>query len=219
MPNPGFLLAILGLVVLFTLVQIGALQIAFEKLGLAPESGMTLLFVSLMGSLVNVPLFRMQAEEPDQPQPLPEPIRRILRQRQQPFEGITTVAVNLGGCLLPVTFAVYLVLNSGASLGNHLLAIGLVSAVAYMASRPVPGLGIGMPILVAPLTAAGVGLLLDSANSAALAYVGGTLGVLIGADLLRLKDIRKMGSPVASIGGAGTFDGIFVTGIIAVLLA
>jgi len=28
-----------------------------------------------------------------------------------------------------------------------------------------------------------------------------------------------MGAPVASIGGAGTFDGIFMTGIVAVLLA
>jgi uncharacterized membrane protein len=42
--------------------------------------------------------------------------------------------------------------------------------------------------------------------------------VLIGADLLRLKDIRRMGTPVTSIGGAGTFDGIFMTGIVAVLL-
>ena len=53
---------------------------------------------------------------------------------------------------------------------------------------------------------------------AALAYIAGTLGVLIGADIFRLKDIRKMGTPVASIGGAGTFDGIFITGIVAVLL-
>ena len=45
------------------------------------------------------------------------------------------------------------------------------------------------------------------------------LGVLIGADLMRMKDIRRIGTPIASIGGAGTFDGIFLTGIIAVLLA
>src|SRR3569623_306647 len=43
--------------------------------------------------------------------------------------------------------------------------------------------------------------------------------VKIGADLLRLNVIRKMGVPVAAIGGAGTFDGIFITGIVAVLLA
>ena len=72
---------------------------------------------------------------------------------------------------------------------------------------------------MAPLAAALTALLLDPEHSAALAYVSGTLGVLIGAELMRLKDIRRMGTPLADIGGAGTFDGIFMTGIVAVLLA
>src|SRR5258708_1277200 len=41
----------------------------------------------------------------------------------------------------------------------------------------------------------------------------------VGADLLNLDKINGLGAPVASIGGAGTFDGIFLTGILAVLLA
>jgi uncharacterized membrane protein len=56
-------------------------------------------------------------------------------------------------------------------------------------------------------------------NAAPLAYAGGSLGVLIGADLLNLGKLQRLGAPVASIGGAGTFDGIFVTGLFAVLLA
>ena len=43
--------------------------------------------------------------------------------------------------------------------------------------------------------------------------------VKIGADLMNLDKIKKLGAPVASIGGAGTFDGIFSTGVLAVLLA
>ena len=100
-----------------------------------------------------------------------------------------------------------------------LTAIAIVTAVSYLISRPLPGIGIGMPVFVAPVVAALVAVLLSPAHSAALAYVGGTLGVLIGADLLRVKDIRRMGTPLAAIGGAGTFDGIFMTGIVAVLLA
>jgi uncharacterized membrane protein len=76
-----------------------------------------------------------------------------------------------------------------------------------------------MPLFVAPFTAALTALLIAPENSAPLAYICGTMGVLLGADLLRLNDIRKIGTPVASIGGAGTFDGIFLTGIVAVLLA
>ena len=45
------------------------------------------------------------------------------------------------------------------------------------------------------------------------------LGILIGADLLNLGQIRQLGAPVASIGGAGTFDAIFFSGILAVLLS
>ena len=76
-----------------------------------------------------------------------------------------------------------------------------------------------MPIFIAPISAAMVALLLSPEQSPMFAYISGTLGVLLGADVLRLKDIRAMGTPIASIGGAGTFDGIFITGIVAVLLA
>ena len=56
-------------------------------------------------------------------------------------------------------------------------------------------------------------------NSAPLAYIAGSLGTLIGADLTNLDKVRGLGAPVATICGAGTFDGIFLTGILAVLLA
>jgi uncharacterized membrane protein len=64
-----------------------------------------------------------------------------------------------------------------------------------------------------------VALLLSRRYAAPLAYIGGSLGTLIGADLLNLGNLQGLGAPVASIGGAGTFDGIFVTGILAVLIA
>ncbi|MGH8583209.1 MAG: DUF1614 domain-containing protein, partial [Gammaproteobacteria bacterium] len=95
----------------------------------------------------------------------------------------------------------------------------VVAAVSFAMSRPVAGIGIAMPILVAPATAALAGLILGGDEGPALAYISGSLGVLIGADLLRLSDVRRLGIPIASIGGAGTFDGIFVTGLVAVLLS
>jgi uncharacterized membrane protein len=52
-----------------------------------------------------------------------------------------------------------------------------------------------------------------------IAYVSGAIGTLIGADLTNLHAVANLGAPVASIGAAGTFDGVFLTGIIAVLLA
>lgn len=105
-----------------------------------------------------------------------------------------------------------------ASLLDVVLGTAIVSIISYLFSRTIPGLGVGMPIFAAPITAAAAAIAINPEHSASLAYISGTIGVLIGADLLRLKDIRRIGAPLASIGGAGTFDGIFVTGLVAVLL-
>jgi len=86
-------------------------------------------------------------------------------------------------------------------------------------ARPVPGFGIAVPALLPGIFAALVAVALHPVAVAGLAYAGGTLGTLLGADLVNLPKVRRLGAPVVSIGGAGTFDGVFITGIIAVLLA
>src|SRR5207253_502262 len=100
-----------------------------------------------------------------------------------------------------------------------LLAITGVAAVCHILAQPVPGLGIALPVFVPPISTAIVALLLSRRDAAPLAYIGGSMGTLIGADLFNLDKVQGLGAPVASIGGAGTFDGIFLTGILAVLLA
>jgi len=206
------------LILLVTFVQVGALTLAFDKLGLSQESALGLLMVSLFGSAVNLPLFTVDAEAPPADS-VPAPLRGLLRHATREFHGKTVIAVNLGGGVVPVVFSMYLIARGSLPPIPIILAVGIVATTSYLVSRPMPGLGIGMPMFVAPVVAALTAVLIDPAHSAPLAYVGGTLGVLIGADVLRVKDIRRMGTPLAAIGGAGTFDGIFITGIVAVLLA
>ena len=203
---------------LMAFVQIGILTIAFDKLGLSSQSAFLLLFCSLFGSAINLPLFTVNAERPPVEE-LPRELRGLLQRTMREFNGKTLIAMNVGGCLIPVFFSAYLIRHNPLDFGQVLIAIAIVAVICNMASRPIPGLGIGMPIFIAPITAAVVAMVIGQENSAPLAYICGTIGVLIGADLMRLKDIRKMGTPIASIGGAGTFDGIFLTGIVAVLLA
>ena len=69
------------------------------------------------------------------------------------------------------------------------------------------------------LIAVSPGLVIDPAAAPALAYVAGVLGTLVGADILNLRRVRALGAPVVSICGAGTFDGIYLTGVIAILIA
>lgn len=127
-----------------------------------------------------------------------------------------SVVANVGGAVVPVIFSLYLFAHSTLNLFQVAAAVIVVAIIAHATSRPVAGIGIGLPILIALVTAALIAIMLDPPQRALLAYIGGTLGALIGADLLRLNDIRKMGIPIASIGGAGTFDGVFVTGFLAV---
>lgn len=214
---PHLAVFVLLLVLLMVVIQLELISIVFAKLGLSYGQGMLLLFASLFGSVINLPLFSVKAEKPEI-DPAQQSLRSLLRLPEMPFTGKTIVAVNFGGCLVPLVFSLSLISRFPLELPALLLAIAITSTICYAASRPVPGMGIGMPILVAPITAAVVALMLGGETASPLAYVAGTLGVLIGADLLRLRDIGKIGAPIASIGGAGTFDGIFLTGIVAVLL-
>jgi uncharacterized membrane protein len=91
--------------------------------------------------------------------------------------------------------------------------------VCHFLADPVPGVGIALPVLVPALTTAVAAVLLSREYAAPLAYISGSLGTLIGADLLNLDKLQGLGAPIASIGGAGTFDGIFLIGIVAVLIA
>ena len=209
---------IIALVFLVMFVQLGIITIAFDKLGLSPQSAYLLLISTLVGSFINLPLFSMEASASSD-QPVPTQFYKLFGLPPPKFEGITQVTVNAGGCLTPLGFSIYLLLHTPLNLSQVASAIGVVATISYLVSRPVQGLGIGIPVFVAPVTAALIATILNPEQSAPLAYIGGTLGILIGADILRIKDIKTMGTPFASIGGAGTFDGIFVTGIVAVLLA
>ncbi len=210
--------AIFLFALLFVFIQIGVVTVAFDKLGLSHGSAMLLLVSSLLGSSINLPLFKVDAtREPD-----PQWQQRMrwmaaLHRRLDPNKVL--IAVNVGGGIIPIAFSVYLLNHNPLSMGIVLGAIAIQTAICYVFSRPIPGLGVGMPILIAPIAAAIIAVTLAPENSAPLAYICGTLGVLVGADVLRLRDVRGLGSPLASIGGAGTFDGVFITGLVAVLLA
>lgn len=212
------LAAIFLATMLFVFVQIGVVTIAFDKLGLSQGSAMLLLITSLVGSGINLPLFTVDATRDPDPR-WAERMRWMASVYRNLNPSKVLIAVNVGGGIIPVAFSVYLLNHNPLAPLTVLAAIAIQTGVCYAFSRPISGIGIGMPIFIAPISAAITAVTLAPENSAPLAYIGGTLGVLLGADALRLRDVRGLGSPLASIGGAGTFDGVFITGLVAVLLA
>ena len=211
---PQILLIGFVLLLVIVIIQIEVFTLVLTKLGLSATSASILLVATFMGSIVNLPFARVQSNfQYDETNPLHHSI--------MPYrfvEGSTLIAVNVGGGLIPILFSTYLITSTQLGLYTIMLAIAIISIISYLFSRPIANLGIGMPLFIAPVSAAITAMLLSQENAPALAYISGSLGVVIGADVLRIKDIRQLNAPIAAIGGAGTFDGIFMTGIIAVLL-
>jgi uncharacterized membrane protein len=214
------LLFAMMLAFLIIVVQFGLISIAFGKLGLSEHSAYLLLISTLVGSMLDLPLFSLKADNDMAPRNPQELIHmRMPFFRWPPVTDRIMVTANVGGAVVPVAFSLYLIQHNSLNLLPVAAAVASVTLIARLISRPMRGIGIGMPILIAPVAAALIATLLDPHQRAPLSYIAGTLGVLIGADLLHLDDIRKLGKPFASIGGAGTFDGIYIAGLLAVLLA
>jgi uncharacterized membrane protein len=214
---PFFIVAFLAIVAAFALVQIGVIEYAYEKIGIRGEYVFSLLFLSLVGGYVNVPV----ADLPEEHVVSGKEIRYFGMRYVIPFVEEwprTLIAVNLGGAIIPTLLSLYLVVKNAAYLPAA-AGVLIVTVVVHRLARPLPGLGIAVPTFIPPLAAAGAGLLLSRTNAPCIAYVSGSLGTLIGADLLNLGKVHGLGAPIVSIGGAGTFDGIFLTGILAALLA
>ena len=131
---------------------------------------------------------------------------------------MSLVAINVGGALVPLLVSLYLFAKTALRL-RMLIAVAVVAIIVHALADIVPGVGIAVPMLIPPLAAAGVALLLAGRQAPPVAYVAGSLGALVGADLWNLPRVAELQAPVVSIGGAGTFDGVFLTGILAGLLA
>jgi uncharacterized membrane protein len=212
---------LLALFILFvaavSIIAVGIVRFTSASMGISARAMATILLLALLGSYINIPIGYL-------------PERTIATHATINFFGVpyvipmvrewpaTVIAVNLGGAVIPTVLSLYLLVK------NHLYVLGLagiaiVTVVCHLLARPVYGLGVAEPVFIPPVITALVAVFLSRRYAAPLAYISGSLGTLIGADLLNLNKIQGLGAPVASIGGAGTFDGIFVTALLAVVYA
>jgi uncharacterized membrane protein len=218
LPHPAIyfilFLAILGL--LFALLRYVLVAFAYERLGLSRRGAMWVLFGALVGSAVNIPVAEFPGRTVVQPGVVDFfGIQYVVPQVIE--QGRTVLAVNGGGAIIPLIVVAWLIARRGFS-RRTLVVTAVVTIIINFLAQPVPGVGIALPPLLPPILIAGLALLFDPDEAPRTAFIAGTLGTLIGADLLNLGVIRDLGAPVASIGGAGTFDGIFLNGVFAVLL-
>nr|WP_276747119.1 DUF1614 domain-containing protein [Chlorogloeopsis fritschii] len=202
---------------LWFVVAVDIVEIAVAKLGFSPSIAFILLTLVILGSTINIPLYRTESTVAVADDFIDLWLREFWGIPLRKVQRSTVVALNVGGGLIPVLLALYQFTQGNAL--AILLVTAIVTVVSYYASRVVPGIGIQMNPLLAPLTAVVSAMLLVPSHAAPVAFAGGILGTLIGADLLHLKDIQAKSSGVLSIGGAGVFDGIALCGLFALLLS
>jgi len=209
---------------LFVFIFLGLIGAAFGRIGFSAQAVVILILAVLIGSVINIPLFTLETAEPIVTDAYVT-VFGVTYRVPAAAEGSrkTVVAINVGGALIPSIVSLYLLWRFPEVLPFAIVGVTLVAVVSHLIARPVKGVGIVSPALVSPVVAAVYTIVIltqfSGVNAFALAYVCGVLGTLIGADLTNLRAIEQVGAPVASIGGAGTFDGVFLSGIIAVLLA
>jgi len=220
-PHNFLVFAVLMLILVFSiaLLFIGALGTAFAKVGFKPTTIALILVATFVGSYVNIPLLKLKAVRPIIKEEFVSFFGMVYRiPRVEYGEATTILAINVGGALVPTLVSLYLLWKLPSATIYAVIGVAVVALVTHLVARPVKGVGITTPAFLPPLVAAITAYLLPFDAHQIVAYVAGVLGTLIGADLLNLRVIPELGAPVASIGGAGTFDGVFLSGIVAVLL-
>ena len=194
-------LTVLALIIVFIFLYITSIQKVLEEIGLSRGVAGTVLFVTLFLGWVPIPLF--------------------------PYKG-WLIGISLGGGLIPIIVCAYLLRAHKVMLADAMIGTIIVAIVTYFVTRAEQDVGIvaDIPWAFIPAIAAGLFSIstfwADVRMAAPLAYFSGVIGTLLGADVFHLGDILAFPAPsgtvILEIGGAGIFDMVYLTGIVAVFV-
>ncbi|MCW3491501.1 DUF1614 domain-containing protein [Dethiobacter alkaliphilus] len=181
------------LVVVAVLVYLGAAQRVLDRLRLTDRAALLFLGAMVVGGFL-----------PDIP--------------------ITdNVSINIGGGIIPIVLAVYLFIKAGSTKEKvrAVLAALVTGGVVYAAMKIMPSEPTYNyfldPMYLFAIIAAVVGYL--AGRSRRSAFIAGSMGILLTDIFSRIEIAIYGGSGSMSIGGAGVFDAIVISGILALLLA
>jgi uncharacterized membrane protein len=197
-----FPIGIIVLIVVTVLIYLGLAQRALDRMRLSDRGALLVIGAIILGSFVNIPI---------------------------PFLPYQT-SINLGGAIVPVVLAIYLLVKAGTTRewSRALLGALLTAVVVYIIGslintgtrvEPAGRYAIIDAIYLYPLAGGIVAYLLGRSRRAA--FIAATLGVLL-VDVFHYIWLLGQSAPanyVVSIGGAGAFDTIVLAGIVAILLA
>ena len=132
------------------------------------------------------------------------------------------VTVNLGGCVMPLILCVYLFVRAGTWMerGRAIAASLVTGVVCYIIGRYTadePETITFDPNYLYGVAGGVIAYLFGRSRRAA--FIAGVTGVLI-ADVIASIEVWTQGVPqTLSLGGAGAYDAVVISGILAVLLS
>lgn len=212
----SYFLSLLFLYIFFSLTAD-----AFQYLGFSPWIALLVLFVSVITSSINIPIKYLESKQEHIQEGIISFFGVNYRVPITTHKHETVLAINVGGGIIPIIISLILFVNTPASIIPSIGAIIVGSIIINRFAKPVKGIGIGIPLMIPALVAFVLGVIsaiIEPDIAPVVAYATGVIGSLIGADVMNLDKVAEMGAPVASIGGAGTFDGIFISGVLSVVL-
>ena len=186
MPVPAGLIV---LVAVTALVYFGLLQRVLDRMHLTDKEALLFLALMILGAYINIPLWRRPS-----------------------------LVLNVGGGLIPMVLAGYIMNRVGTEEEWRRVVVGTIitGAAIYAAGRLLPaepGTMILDPTYLYALIGGTVAYV--GGRSRRGAFIGGMLGVIL-ADVvhfIRLATLRLPGRTV--IGGAGAYDTVILSGMIA----
>ncbi len=194
----GFPAGMIVLLVLSVLIYFGVAQRALDRMQLSDRAALGIIAAIIIGSFVNLPFS---------------------------VAGID-FSINVGGAVIPVILSAYLLVRAGTRWEQvrALLAAVVTAGTAILINSYwlrgdlwQTGRDVIDPMFVYPLAAGIVAYLLGRSRRAA--FIGAVVGVLL-LDFYDLAWLIITDTPgVVSFGGAGAFDAIILSGVIAVFLA
>ncbi len=194
----GFPIGMIALLGLAALIYFGLAQRVLDRMYLNDKVAIGILAAIAIGSFINIPL----------------------------FTGRMDISINVGGGLIPIGLAIYVLTRAGTPMEKW-RAIGAIIATAItvflingllFTDDPWQGGRDWLdPLLVYPLAAGTIAYIVGRSRRSA--FISATIGVLL-LDLYDAFYLGTTGTPgTVAIGGAGAFDTILLSGVVAVLLA
>lgn len=187
------------LIVVSILIYLGLAHRILDRMRLTDKAALAILAAMIVGSLIDIPI----------------PV------------GRTFLALNVGGALVPLGLAVYLVVSAGQTneKARAVFAALFTGVVVYVIGtylmrglqEPAGRFAVLDIVWLYPIVAGITAYIAGRSRRAA--FVGAAVGVLL-SDVFQLFRLARAGLPgVIHVGGAGAFDVIVLASLFAVLLA